>query len=221
MGSTLLIRRLVLSGFSVKVKFCRNCSIRPRVTMARVVKSGKEVRVYDKDDQLIGYGGVGNDSPLSNFYESPFTYAGHEFSYAECAIMWTKAVTFGDQSAAGKLLTCTAPNVAKRLGRSVKPFDPDVWVKARDEKVPEILYAKFTQNSELKQWLLGTGSAVLAEVAIEDSNGRVRYKDPIWGVAIGPSHKDIAVPDCWHKYGGNFLGKTLMTVRKRIAEEVN
>lgn len=180
----------------------------------------KEVYVYDHKDTLIGYGGVGKASPLSNFYETEFSYSGHKFNCSEVAIMWTKADTFGDKTTADKLLTCRSPSVAKRLGRGVKPFDPKVWVEARNERVPKILYEKFTQNTKLKEWLLSTGNAVLAEVGIEDSRGRIRYKDPIWGITIGPSHKDIKTPEKWQKYGQNFLGKTLMTVRQTIVNEM-
>ena len=63
--------------------------------MSKIKKNDKEVQVYDDEDRLIGYGGVSRSSPLSNFYESEFTYSGHKFNFSEVAIMWTKAETFG------------------------------------------------------------------------------------------------------------------------------
>lgn len=184
--------------------------------MSKVHRNNKEVYVYNENNDLIGYGGVSKLSPLSNFYTSEFWFSGHKFEFAESAIMYVKAITFNDHNIASKLLQCKEPREAKRLGRSVQNFDPNAWVRARDEKVPEILFQKFTQNNDLKQWLLSTGDSVLAEIAIEDKNKRIRYKDLIWGIGIGPNHRDIDKPDQWFKYGENFLGKTLMSVRDRI-----
>ncbi|CAG2102425.1 unnamed protein product, partial [Medioppia subpectinata] len=181
---------------------------------------GNDVSVYSSDGQMLGYGGFSNASPLSNFYKTSFTYNGHHFEYSECAIMYEKAITFGDQITADKVLKCRSPWMAKRLGREVKPFDAHKWVEARDQRVPQILYAKFTQNPALKKWLLSTGSAVLAEVAAQDIAGHMKYQDPIWGVCIGAYHKDILWPTEWHRYGHNFLGNTLVSVRQTIAHEI-
>jgi len=61
----------------------------------------------------------------------------------------------------------------------------------------------------LKDWLLSTGVSVLAEIAIEDGKGRIRYKDLIWGIGIGPNNKDIDQPDQWHNYGEKLLGNDI------------
>ncbi|XP_054155553.1 N-glycosidase YbiA-like [Oppia nitens] len=188
--------------------------------MTRVECKSNNVFVYSTDNQLIGYGGISRTSPLSNFYKTSFMYGGHQYTYAECAIMYEKAVTFNDTKTAELILKCTQPAAAKRLGRRIKPFDPKTWIEVRNEKVPKILYEKFTQNAELKEWLISTGSAVLAEISTENKDGSMRYSDKVWGIGIGPSHKDIDKPMQWHKYGNNFLGKTLMKVRQMIVDDV-
>ncbi|CAG2173814.1 unnamed protein product, partial [Oppiella nova] len=188
-------------------------------TANKVDRKTNEVYVYSSDGQLVGYGGISKSSPLSNFYKTSFTYSGHRFQYSECAIMYEKAITFGDHKTADNVLKCTTPAAAKRLGRRVKPFDPKKWRDVRDEKVPQILYEKFTQNQTLKDWLISTSGAVLAEIAIQDITGRIKYKDRIWGVTIGQYHQDIDKPSLWHKYGDNFLGNTLMSVRQTILDE--
>jgi ribA/ribD-fused uncharacterized protein len=186
--------------------------------MSKVERNNKEVYVYNSNNELIGYGGVSNSSPLSNFYSSEFFFDGHKFMFAESAIMYIKAITFNDHKIASKLLSCNEPKEAKRLGRLVQNFDPNIWVRVRNEKVPQILFEKFSQNHELKQWLLSTGDSVLAEIAIEGKKRNIRYKDLIWGIGIGPHHQDIDKPHEWFKYGENFLGKTLMSVRNRIKD---
>lgn len=71
--------------------------------------------------------------------------------------------------------------------------------------VYEGLFAKFSQNAELKETLKGTGNAVLAECAV---------RDRIWG--IGLSMKDPNRFD-WTKWNGqNLLGYTLMMVRNKL-----
>lgn len=187
--------------------------------MARADIKGTEVHVYDSHGKLIGYGGVSQSAPLSNFHRSDFQYLGHKWKFGEAAIMYEKALCFGDTNVADLILRCNEPKDAKRLGRMVKNFQPDKWILTRDTKVPEILYAKFSQNEKIKNWLLSTGDAMLAEIAMEDSNHRIRYKDPIWGITIGPHHGDITRPHEWHKHGENFLGRTLMLVRERIRNE--
>ena len=63
--------------------------------------------------------------------------------------------------------------------------------------------AKFSQNADLKQLLLNTGDAILAECAV---------KDLIWG--IGLSMKDPNRFDMNKWRGENLLGKVLMKVRE-------
>jgi len=184
--------------------------------MSKVQRNNKEVYVYNSNNEMIGYGGISDSSPLSNWYRSEFFFDGHKFMFAESAIMYVKAISFNDHKIASKLLSCNEPRAAKRLGRLVQNFDPNLWVRVRNEKVPQILFEKFSQNDYLKQWLLSTGDSVLAEIAIEDSKRKIRYKDLIWGIGIGPHHQDIDKPHQWFKYGENFLGKTLMSVRSRI-----
>lgn len=182
---------------------------------------GPEVFIYDDSDKLIGYGGVTKVSPLSNFYNSSFEYENITWPFAEAAIMWTKAQCFNDEEIAKLLLNVKTPGAAKKLGRKVKGFDPKKWIECRNEKVPQILFAKFS-TSELKEWLLGTGNAKLAEIAIENrTTKRISYSDRIWGVKLGPSSKEILNPDEWDKFGENFCGKTVMKVRERLRNEVD
>jgi ribA/ribD-fused uncharacterized protein len=106
-------------------------------------------------------------------------------------------------------MSCYEPKEAKRLGRLVQNFDSNLWVRVRNEKVSQNLFEKFSQNDDLKQWLLSTGDSVLAEIAIKNKKRNIRHKDLIWGIGIGPHHQDIDKPHEWFKYGENILGKTL------------
>ena len=71
--------------------------------------------------------------------------------------------------------------------------------------VYEGLVAKFSQNEELRERLLQTGDALLAECAVHDR---------IWG--IGLSMKDEKRFDISQWIGENLLGYALMMVRNKI-----
>lgn len=89
------------------------------------------------------------------------------------------------------------PGRAARIGRDrQRPLRRD-WESVKDEVMYRAVYAKFTQNEELKEILLGTGDAVLVEHT---------EKDSYWG-------------DGGDGSGRNQLGKTLMRVRDEIKGE--
>lgn len=120
-------------------------------------------------------------------------------------------MTFGDKRCANMLLMVNHPLEAKSIGRTVKNFKKDVWFNCRNEIVPKILYEIFSQNPELKTWLLLTVETKLAEIAIEEINGQYKVilnKDKIWGLGIKSSHQTITKPGIWEKYGEIFFGKT-------------
>lgn len=62
--------------------------------------------------------------------------------------------------------------------------------------------AKFSQNPELRAFLLGTGDALLVEASPYDG---------IWGVRLGIRDSGIDNPNCWR--GENLLGFSLMEAR--------
>ena len=73
-------------------------------------------------------------------------------------MMHRKGLLFAPDSeiTAEILLTSDAREI-KALGRAVPNFDEDIWRDERYDIVVEGNYLKFTQNSELKAQLLGTG----------------------------------------------------------------
>ena len=59
----------------------------------------------------------------------------------------------------------TSPAEVKALGRKVRGFDEDRWVDKRFEIALRGNLAKFSQNPELRDWLIGTSPAVLVEAS--------------------------------------------------------
>ena len=142
---------------------------------------------------------------LSNWYMSPFTADGIRFSSMEQFMMYRKAVAFGDRDRAAQILDTEDVGRIKELGRLVSGYDDNYWNGIRQIVVYAGLYAKFSQNEELKRLLQATGRAVLAECAV---------KDRIWGIGLSMDDPDRLDRRKWK--GQNLLGYALMMVREKL-----
>ena len=142
---------------------------------------------------------------LSNWYLSSFTLDGIMYSSMEQYMMYQKAMCFQDAAIAKKILATDDVAQIKAFGRLVKDYNDNHWNGVRQIIIYEGLYAKFSQNPNLKNQLLQTGDSLLAECAV---------RDQIWG--IGLSMRD---PDRLNRYkwnGQNLLGYALMMVRQKL-----
>ena len=142
---------------------------------------------------------------LSNWYLSDFSADGITFSSMEQYMMYKKAVCFGDQEIAARILETQDVSEIKALGRLVTGYDDNIWGGIRQVVVYEGLLEKFRQNDELKDKLLKTGNSVLVECAV---------KDTIWGIGLSMKNPDRLEMTKWK--GKNLLGYTLMMVRERL-----
>ena len=144
---------------------------------------------------------------FSNFARAEFTHKDINFYSVEQFFMWNKAKLFKDEKVADKILTEENPIRIKQLGRKVFAFDKKVW----DERFYNILkngmYLKFSQNPELKEKLLSTGDAILAEA---------NPYDKFYGIGLNANVAPQAVQDVNSWKGENITGKALMEVREYI-----
>src|SRR3954454_16885824 len=79
---------------------------------------------------------------LSQWWPSAFTVDGVRFTTAEHYMMWRKALLFGDEEAARRIVAASHPRQAKMLGRRVRGFDEQTWVAERAGIVAEASFAK-------------------------------------------------------------------------------
>ncbi|WP_444905475.1 NADAR family protein [Microbulbifer sp. SSSA008] len=144
-------------------------------------------------------------SCFSQWYESKFVEDANKFITAEHYMMYHKAKLFGDDSACKKVLLAGTPGEAKAIGRGVRGFQQEIWNEKRFEIVVNANFAKFSQNSELKQFLLNTEDRVLVEASPVDR---------IWGIGLAQDNSSSENPNDWK--GLNLLGFALMEVRARL-----
>lgn len=142
---------------------------------------------------------------LSQWLPSPFTVDGVEYATAEQYMMWRKAELFGDGAVAAQILAATHPKQAKDLGRRVRNFDQATWDAQRFAIVTDVSVAKFSQHSDMRAFLLGTGERVLVEAS---------PLDRVWGIGLSAGDDDAARPERWR--GLNLLGFALMEARDRL-----
>lgn len=125
---------------------------------------------------------------LSNFYPCAIEYKGITYQNNEAAFQAQKVIKPEDRKMFAKL----DPSAAKQLGRRVTLRDD--WEAIKDTVMYEVCLAKFSQNQELMDRLLKTGSRHL-----EEGN---TWGDKVWGTVNGE--------------GENRLGKILMRVREEL-----
>lgn len=129
---------------------------------------------------------------LSNFWMCPVEFDGHVYSSVEHAFVAAKT---HDEEFRSKVRMTQSPAMAKRMGRTVK-LRPD-WDLNKRIVMYTLVSDKFRRNHLLGMALVGTGD----EELVEGNTWGDRY----WGVCDG--------------VGENWLGKTLMQVRKELARE--
>ena len=118
--------------------------------------------------------------------------------------MYHKALTMGDSDTAQAILAASTPAEAKKLGRSIRPWDQQLWNQHKYTIMVDALLHKFSANPDLLKTLLDTGDAILAEASPDDT---------IWGIGLSIDSAEQGV--AWK--GTNLLGKALMEVRDTLA----
>lgn len=171
-------------------------------------------KLVKEDREMIFFYGHSTDKDvvgkecLSQFYPTRFM-SDHVNLYftAEQYMMYMKAITFGDMNTAAAIMQTNDPGRAKALGRLVKNFDQKIWDITKTNIVKNGNFYKFSQNLELREYLLSTKDSILVESAPHDK---------IWGIGKGLSSidEDLTNPENWD--GQNLLGFCLMEIRDVI-----
>jgi ribA/ribD-fused uncharacterized protein len=145
---------------------------------------------------------------FSQWHPTPFEVDGADFTCVEQYMMAAKAVLFGDNDMAAKIMASDDPAMQKRLGSQVRGFDEGLWHRWRFHIVFVANLAKFEQNSGALRRLRNTAPAMLVEANPRDWN---------WGNGLQLDDPGNHDPAQWR--GTNFLGRILTKIREEMGEQ--
>ena len=135
---------------------------------------------------------------LSNFFVIDFKFNGRVFRSAEHAYQCEKAWVCRDVMRGERIYKAKTPKEAKTIGYEIQTTP--LWEKLKDDRMREILDAKFTQNVDIRKKLLETTGLYL----IEGST------DGYWGAGKRLYSADL-MEGRWN--GQNKLGEMLVDLR--------
>lgn len=163
-----------------------------------------------KIDFLFFYGHTNDKneitkSSLSQWYIKDFKENNLTFNCMEKYMMYNKALLFDDKKIAEEILNNNQPKTIKELGRKVSNFKDETWDKVKYTIILKGNYHKFSQNNDLRNFLLNTKNKVLVEASPYDK---------VWGIKMKYNNENIENPFFWQ--GENLLGFALMEVRDEI-----
>ncbi len=149
-------------------------------------------------------------SCLSQWWMQDFMVDNIIYCCAEQYMMAEKARLFNDEEMHGKIMEARFPKEMKAYGRAVRRFDKEVWDSNCYDIVKKASKAKFSQNSDLCSFLIGTKGRTLVEAS---------PMDRIWGIGMGKSNPDAENPMKWR--GKNLLGFALTEARDELIKEMS
>lgn len=120
-------------------------------------------------------------------------------------MMASKAMLFDDTESWNQILHATDQPTIKALGRRVHGYDETIWCANREQIVYHANLAKFSQNSQLMEYLLSTQESILVEASPVDF---------IWGIGLSQDMPEACDAQQWP--GLNLLGFALMRVRESL-----
>ena len=103
------------------------------------------------------------------------------------------------------ILKTSEPERVKQLGKRVQGFNKKEWYRVSVEYMFQAMLAKFTQNEDLKGFLLATDGNRLLEA---------NPTDRFWGIGLSLKSGDLYKETKWT--GKNMAGRTLERVREAL-----
>lgn len=145
------------------------------------------------------------NSMLSNFYmNAPFKLNGIKYNCTEQHFQQAKALHFGDEQTAFKIMTAKDSHEQCQLGKKVKGYNDHEWQKVAKTVLLKANIAKFEQNEAARRVLLNTGANLLGEAS----------RSKVWGIGLSLGDNNVTNPDHWS--GQNIFGQVLQQVRDTL-----
>jgi ribA/ribD-fused uncharacterized protein len=154
------------------------------------------------------WGGAPPSGVLAPWAPTPFeTHAGY-FGSAEHHFMHGKALLFGDQAVASRILRAVSAGQARELGRRVAGFREESWIAQRARVMDGANRAKFFALPRLADYLSSTWPAILVQAGALDT---------VWSSGLDMGDPFLPQPSRWP--GQNLVGFSLMKVREALRTE--
>jgi ribA/ribD-fused uncharacterized protein len=138
---------------------------------------------------------------FSNLHPLPIRIDGREFSCNEQFFQYSKALHFGDQEIAQKILQESNPYQMMSLAKSIKNFKHAVWQEQAERTLMRANEVKYRQHDVARDALLATGQKKLGEAS----------SNKFYGTGIGLLSNDACDSTKWS--GKNLMGCILTKIR--------
>ena len=142
----------------------------------------------DKDIVLF----MGAYSPYSNLYHSEFTIDNTRYTSVEQYIQSEKASLFDDDVTKSRIMKEVNPYKTKKYGSKVRNFVPECWRQVDKQVAFKAVCAKFQQNVTLRNLLIASGNAEIAEST----------PDEYWGTGVHIHNRNALDKRFWKNNGG-------------------
>lgn len=144
-----------------------------------------------------------NESCLGQWGIYPFLFDGNiKYQSTEHFMMAEKARFFNDTQTEKLILNSEHPHEVQQLGRKVKNFHQEDWDRVKYNIVLQGNYLKFSQNKELREYLISTQNKILVEASPQDK---------IWGIGLKKEDKKSKNPKNWQ--GLNLVYKNIDLIK--------
>lgn len=170
----------------------------------------------EKENEKFGFGVIcfanqgGLNEVFGSQYKCSFQIEGIKYSSVTQYMSAKKCVLFDDVISLTQVkMASVGPASIEITGKNVKYFNKGIWDAAKYEIAYNANYAKFSQNEELKSYLLSTGDCILAETDTGEEE---------WGIGLESSSSDATDVNKWR--GKNLSGQILMQIRDRLRNEL-
>ena len=144
---------------------------------------------------------------FSQWYPSPFSVNEIVYKSAGHWMMARKALLFGDRKAFKRIIEADRLEEVRIVSHMVNNFDEATWSERKYDIVREGNFHKFNQGKKLRERLLNTGTAILAEANPADN---------VWGIGLSQDSRNAKDPYAWK--GLNLLGFALMEIREYLRQ---
>jgi len=190
--------------------FFKDGSMKRWLLRLKEIEESGDVKKMENKLEIIGFYHEYDDfGCFSNWYPAEFDYGREHYVNSEQFMMAQKVLTFRQYELANQIMDTIDPAAQKKLGGThFKEFNSEIWESISYRTVRRAVLAKFKQNPEIMEILLGTGNALLAECSANDTK---------WGIGIDINNPDYKDASKWR--GKNYLGRILMEVREELRLE--